>query len=334
MREQPLISVIVPVYNTAELLGKCVDSILAQTWPNIEIILVDDGSTDHSSEVINSYQIQYPDKIKGLFQENAGQASARNAALDIMRGEFVSFVDSDDYVLAEMLHSLYQAAIETGSQIVLSDFQTINENDELTGDYSSGEVDAAGVLVSDNIAKMVSIVPQVTGKLFECSLFENQTNRFPPGIWYEDLALLPLLVLSAKKICKVHRFFYRYYKREGSTTTTFTIKVLDALKALDYIDAQLDNKKHSDVLNNQLQILRHRTCYITSIRLCELNNNHERKQGFLLLRRYIQDNELTGNRTEILSFFEKTVVSIVSLRLGSILYRLKKIKSIISRISK
>jgi glycosyltransferase involved in cell wall biosynthesis len=325
--EQPLISIIVPVYNTAELLAKCVDSILSQTWSNIEVILVDDGSTDNSAEVIKHYQKQYPDKVKGLFQENAGQASARNAALDIMRGKFVSFVDSDDYILRDMLESLFEAAIKTNSQIVISDFQTVNENDEITGDYSSGDVAEAGVLVNENIAKMVSIVPQVTGKLFECSLFDNNTNRFPTGIWYEDLALLPLLVLSANKICKVPRYFYRYYKRVGSTTTTFSIKVLDALKALDYIDSQLVSNKFGQGFSKQFQILKHRTCYITAIRLCEVESKHDRKKGFLLLKNHIKDNDLIYNRSEIHSNLEKVVVSIASLGFGNYLYAVKKLRT-------
>lgn len=327
MNEQPLISIIVPVYNTAELLVKCVDSILAQTWSNIEVILVDDGSTDNSAEVIKDYQKQYPDKVNGIFQENAGQASARNAALDIMRGDFVSFVDSDDYILRDMLKSLFEAAIKTNSQIVISDFQTVNENDEITGDYSSGEVAEAGVLVNENIAKMVSIVPQVTGKLFECTLFDNNTNRFPTGMWYEDLALLPLLVLSANKICKVPRYFYRYYKRVGSTTTTFSIKVLDALKALVYIDSQLVGNKFGQGFSKQFQILKHRTCYITAIRLCEVESKHDRKKGFLSLKNYIKDNDLIYNRVEIHSNLEKVVVSIASLGLGNCLYTVKKLRA-------
>lgn len=328
MSEQPLISVIVPVYNTAELLAKCVDSILLQTWSHIEVILVDDGSTDNSAEIIKHYQKQYPDNVKGLFQENAGQATARNAALDIMTGDFVSFVDSDDYILSDMLESLFDAAIITNSQIVISDFQTVNKNDEITGDYSSGEVAESGVLVSDNIAKMVSIVPQVTGKLFECSLFKNNTNRFPTGIWYEDLALLPLLVLTANKICKVPRYFYRYYKREGSTTKTFSIKVLDALKALEYIDSQLEDKKLEDSFSKQLQILKHRTCYITAIRLCEVESRHDRKKGFVLLRGYIRSNVLVKNGIDVSSFFEKLVVSFISLGLGNLLFLLKKCKGL------
>jgi hypothetical protein len=227
---------------------------------------------------------------------------------------------------------LFQSAIKTNAQIIISDFQTVNEHDEITGDYSSGEVDEAGMLVSENIAKMVAIVPQVTGKLFDASLFDNNTNRFPTGIWYEDLALLPLLVLSAKKISKVPRYFYRYYKREGSTTTTFSIKVLDALKALAYIDSQLADNKLEKGFNKLFKLLKHRTCYITAIRLCELSSLQERNKGFMLLREYIRENGLIHNRVEVTSFFEKIVVSMTSLGLGNLLFLLKKGKTLSTKI--
>jgi len=328
MAKQPLITVIVPNYNTAQYLPKCIDSILAQTWRNLEIILVDDGSSDNSVEIMKEYQLRHPEMIKLLFQENSGQATARNSALDIMTGEYVSFVDSDDYILAEMLNSLYESIKQHQSQIAISDFHTVNEVDVITGSYSSGTIQNNCILVSENQADAVSIVPQVTGKLFDSGLFKIGKNRFPEGMWYEDLALLPLLILSAKKISKVPQYYYRYFKRDGSTTTTFSIKVLDALKALKYIDNKLSARQSTIASSGILKPLKHRTCYITAIRLCEVSSSKDRKQGFLVLRDYIRVNKVHSFQWKLYPIFEQVVVLLVSANLAGFLFQLKKLKAI------
>lgn len=320
MTNQALITVIVPIYNTAQYLPKCIDSILAQTWQNLEVFLVDDGSTDDSANMIKDYQQKHPEIIKTIFQENAGQARARNAALDQMTGTYVSFVDSDDWILPEMHSALFQSLVETDAQIAISDFQTVNELGEITGNYSSGEISEAGELVKGNEAKVVAIVPQVTGKLFDTNLFDKGKNRFPEGIWYEDLALLPLLVLSAKRIVKVESYFYRYFKREGSTTTSFNIKVLDALKALQFIDNNL-----TSVPKEILHGLKYRTSYITAVRLCEVDNRADRIHGFKQLRTYISNN-LMGVTNEVQPpRIEKIVIGLVKYGLGNLLFETKKI---------
>jgi glycosyltransferase involved in cell wall biosynthesis len=320
VEKQALITVIVPVYNTAQYLAKCVDSILAQTWTNLEVFLVDDGSTDDSADIVKSYQQKYPHIVKAIFQKNSGQASARNAALDQMSGAYLSFVDSDDWILPEMHTALYKALIETDAQIAISDFQTVNEQGEITGDYSSGNISSLGEEVKGNESKIVAIVPQVTGKLFDAKLFEHGKHRFPEGIWYEDLALLPLLVLSANRITKVESFFYRYFKREGSITTSFTIKVLDALKALEYIENNLTN--NSLVI---LQPLKHRTCYITIVRLCEVKNRSDRNHGFNQLQTYIKNNLINTFNQIHPPITERIVIYLIKFGLGNLLYKIKNI---------
>jgi glycosyltransferase involved in cell wall biosynthesis len=297
---------------------------LAQTWSNLEVFLVDDGSTDNSAVIIKGYQERYPKIIKSIFQKNAGQASARNAALAKMTGAYVSFVDSDDWILPEMHDSLYHALVNTNAQIALSDFQTINEYDDITGNYSSGDISVAGEDVKGNEARIVAVVPQVTGKLFDAKLFLQGENRFPEGIWYEDLALLPLLVLSAKRIVKVESYFYRYFKREGSTTTSFTIKVLDALLALEFIDKNL-----SLSCEGFLQPLKHRTCYITAVRLCEVVNDTDRHKGFTKLEHYVQQNIVNRPQTKKFPLVERFVVFLLKHGFHNLLYFSKKAKRLI-----
>ena len=324
------ISVIVPVFNTAKLLPKCIDSILEQTWTNIEIILVDDGSTDNSAEILRSYAKKNPEQIKTIFKNNSGQASARNMALNIMNGEYVSFVDSDDWITPNMLQSLLDCAIATNSDIVTCDFQTVDEHDEITGSYSSGAVALSGQTIQEDQGIIFSLIPQVTGKLFDSALFSKGKNRFPENIWYEDLALLPVIMMKAKRIAKVAEYYYKYFKREGSTTTSFNLKVLDSLKALEFIDIAIENSESKIEYKRLVLEVKVRTIYMTAVRLSNIQDKNERNKGYKVLTKYFRDlipepykyNTFTArNRTE------KMVLMLIYRDISFLLYYFKTIKS-------
>ena len=120
--EKALISVIIPVYNVAEYIDRCVDSLLSQTYSNIEIILINDGSTDNSSEVCHRLGDRHSDKIKVIDQENKGVSAARNAGLDIANGEYIVFVDADDWVSNKYVEKLYTAITENDSDLAFCGF--------------------------------------------------------------------------------------------------------------------------------------------------------------------------------------------------------------------
>ena len=113
------VSVIVPVYNVEEYLAPCLDSLVKQTLQDIEIIVVNDGSPDNSQEIIDRYVKKYPNLVKAMIKENGGQASARNMALEIAKGEYVNFVDSDDWVKIDMYENMYKKAKEEDADIVV-----------------------------------------------------------------------------------------------------------------------------------------------------------------------------------------------------------------------
>ena len=116
------LSIIVPVYKVEEYLGECVDSLLSQTIDDYEIILVDDGSPDNSGKIADEYAAANPNMIRVLHIDNGGQGRARNFALDIANGDFVGFVDSDDWVTHDMYEKMYARAAETGADVVVCDF--------------------------------------------------------------------------------------------------------------------------------------------------------------------------------------------------------------------
>ncbi|MBO7519734.1 MAG: glycosyltransferase family 2 protein [Clostridia bacterium] len=214
-RTDPLISVIIPVYRVEEYLKRCVDSITGQHYENLEIILVDDGSPDRCGEICDKYQ-KLDGRIKVIHKENGGQSSARNAALDIAKGEYITFADSDDAADPDMISYLYEAIRKSGSQIAICGFCKItgsrseNENPFRQDTVLDGE-DIINAIITDE-----KIGSQPCGKLFSASLFEG--IRFPVGMVYEDIAIMHLVFAKANRIICLKGCKYRYYIREDSTS--------------------------------------------------------------------------------------------------------------------
>jgi glycosyltransferase involved in cell wall biosynthesis len=130
MKKEDQISVIVSVYNTEQYLAQCIQSILKQTYQNLELILVDDGSTDRSLTICTHYQ-ELDSRVRVFHQSNQGVSKARNYGMDVAAGNFITFVDSDDYVMPNYLEELFEALKSTGSQIAISDFQYYKGNGHL-----------------------------------------------------------------------------------------------------------------------------------------------------------------------------------------------------------
>lgn len=126
--KKPLISVIVPVYNVEKYLPKCLDSLLAQTWQELEIIVVDDGSPDNSWDIMQEYA-RRDSRVRLIRQKNGGLSAARNAGVEAARGEWIGFLDSDDYVAPEMYERLYRAAVEQGAQMAVCSFTYVHRTE-------------------------------------------------------------------------------------------------------------------------------------------------------------------------------------------------------------
>ena len=124
MSNNPLITVIVPVYNVEKYLTRCVDSIINQTYKNLEIILVDDGSTDSSPAICDNYA-KKDSRINVIHKQNNGASSARNAALDIASGDYIGFVDSDDYINRDMYASLFDSIVDSGSDMAICESEYV-----------------------------------------------------------------------------------------------------------------------------------------------------------------------------------------------------------------
>lgn len=249
----PEISVIVPVYNVEKYLRPCIDSILAQTFTDFELILVDDGSPDRCGEICDEYK-RIDKRIRVIHQENGGLSAARNAGLDIMSGTYVTFIDSDDIICVNYLDVLYQDIVKQNGQISsvqLLEFVDVPRLDKLDSmqDYFilTGKEAALHIYLPDHVISVTAC-----GKLFCKDLFEER--RFPIGKIHEDEALVPILLYISNRVIINSKMLYGYRIREDSIMhKNFSIKRYDAIDAfnecLAFFKQNNDKKLVCAVLN-------------------------------------------------------------------------------------
>lgn len=210
--EKNKISIIVPIYNVSEYVDKCLKSIIQQTYKNIEIILVDDGSTDDSGEKCDIYAKQ-DNRITVIHKENGGLSSARNAGLDICTGKYILFVDSDDWISKFMVEKLVNKIIEHKADIVCCEFFEVNEKSILCS-----KIDAEEEIMESNEAlkKLLNseIKDYAWNKIYKREIFSKL--RYPEGRNYEDMATTYKAFMVAKKICTISDLLYYYITRNDS----------------------------------------------------------------------------------------------------------------------
>ncbi len=226
----PNISVIVPVYKVEPWLRRCVDSILAQTYTDYEVILVDDGSPDDCGAICDEYAARDA-RVHVIHQENGGLSAARNAGIDWAfqnsESQWLSFIDSDDWVHPQYLELLYRAAAENGVQISICDYQRVDSEEPAPPASCGAEVLTwEEMLYAHNIPGVIACA-----KLYEKELFRGY--RYPVGKLHEDEYLTYKLLFLAQNVAYLQAALYNYYENTvGITLRTFSLKRLDALPAL------------------------------------------------------------------------------------------------------
>ena len=239
----PLISIIVPIYNIAEYASECIQSLINQTYKNIEIILVDDGSTDHSPAICDEFAEQ-DERIKVIHKRNGGLSDARNAGLDVATGEYIGFVDGDDWVDEDMYETLYHLIYEHQADISICTHYTelpnrtkVKYKSKKTKIFSSQK--AIATLIEDKI-----IQNYIWEKLFKRELFTEL--RFPVGWSFEDIALCYKIFHKARKIVLLQTPKYHYRTRPGSITNS----TRNPLKENKYINDAFEIAHTYDYLRN------------------------------------------------------------------------------------
>ncbi len=213
----PLISIIVPVYAVEKYLDKCVHSLLNQTYRNLEIFLVDDGSPDNCGKMCDEYA-QKEIRIKVIHKKNGGLADARNAAIDVATGEWIVFVDSDDYVEPDYVENLFSLTQKYDCKIACSKFRYVfedEENNSSTKNYQEKECCFSKWDALKNLFLQQNIGTEACMKIFHRSLFATGI-RYPFGLLYEDLPTTYLLFLQCDKIGFSSKKTYNYLMRSDS----------------------------------------------------------------------------------------------------------------------
>lgn len=211
------LSIIIPVYNVEKYLEKCLNSVIYPGLGNYEIIIVNDGSSDSSPSIAESYAEKYPSLIRIVNKENGGLGSARNAGLEIARGEYVQFLDSDDYLSENAVPEMLEAAAQD-FDIVIFDYVSVNELGR-EFDYCRG-CEKDGSFSLDEYPQLLFDSPSACNKLIRRRLFSNNSIVFPDRIWFEDLCTIPKLYPHARRISAVPKAWYKYLRRPGSITNT------------------------------------------------------------------------------------------------------------------
>ena len=220
------VSIIVPIYNVEKYIDKCIQSLLNQTLEEIEIILVNDGSTDKSKKRCEYYKNKYPKKIKYYEKENGGLSSARNEGLKHITGKYIAFLDSDDYVENVMYEKLYNKAVKDNADIVECNF---------IWEYSNGgkEDILKHYKNKKDIIKRARVV--AWNKLIKADLINKYKINFPNGLIYEDIEFLYKLIPYINKISYIDECYVHYVQREDSLSNKQTDKVEDIFKILNNI---------------------------------------------------------------------------------------------------
>jgi len=240
----PVVSVIVPYYNAASHIARCLDSLVAQTLPSIEVICVDDGSTDGSLRIVEGFVKRHPDLFMSVTKPNGGRSDARNFGLLHAHGTYIGFVDSDDRIDPEMYAKLVTSGHESGAELVVCDYawtSTSVSDPQLVHEGDSSEY---GRSLAENPRIFRYCHGSLCNKLFARPLFGTTDEFFPKGIDFEDLATVFLLLARANRIVKIDGppLYFYLQGSENSIMSGYDERYLQLVDALRVLNRSFHNE--------------------------------------------------------------------------------------------
>lgn len=276
----PDVSLIIPVYNVEKYLRKALSSVEKQTFKNLEVIIVNDGSTDNSIDIINEF-VERNENFIVINQVNKGLSEARNKGINVSRGKYIAFMDSDDYIESNFLEILYQNAVKYDADIVCCNFNLYYPEKDmrvympinaLPGIYTGSE--ALKKLILD-----ISVHHFAWNKIYRRSLFTEKDIRFY-SMYFEDISTMPRLFYYAEKVVILNKALYNYTKRETSILGNITNeKINDFIVALGVIRNFLENKREYNKYKNYIWIYAQKTkvvCYYYILQMHMKASNFKR----------------------------------------------------------
>lgn len=278
-----LVSIIIPVYNVEGFLERCLESVKNQTYKDTEVIIVNDGSTDSSPEIIERFVAENPN-FKSFTIENSGQGGARNFGIEKAGGEYIAFLDSDDYIAPNCIELLADAAKKENSDIVICGCYDVKEDGTIISKIDNNiKVGTTSVFSSPEIL-FNRVAPW--GKLFRKSIFGNL--RFATRVWYEDMRLIPKLYLNAETISYIDEPLFYYVQRAGSTMNNANaIRNLEILETFDDLISYFKEKGLYETFRDEIEFLVLDHIAVAGITRVILCNDPNKKQVIKKLKDYI-----------------------------------------------
>lgn len=286
------ISVIVPIYNVEKYIARCIDSILAQNYENLELILINDGSTDGVEAIINKYLEKYPNIIKYIKKENTGLSDTRNIGMQKSTGEYIMFVDSDDYLEQNLLTRLIPY-INQDVELIKFKTQKVKESGEIIGmmngpvfDITTGEEAFSKMCFVDELMETAWLY------LYKSELLKENNFKFAKGLYHEDFGLIPLVILKAKTFVSTNICGYNYVQSSNSITRIQdyqkTIKKLNDL--LVHYDNIVNKIEKYDIKSKTKEDVK---IFCTNSILLSINNLEKRdRKNFI---KEIKKRKMTSN---------------------------------------
>ncbi len=251
------VSVIIPVYNAEKYLSQCISSVANQTMQDIEILAINDGSIDNSLNILDDLSLRYKGKLKVFDKENGGAGSARNVGIENANGEFIKFVDADDYLKADILDKMYTIAKEYNVSLVRGNYQTIVGPFKMEDKCSWSDIKGNQIVnLNENRDYIVTETPGIGNKLISRELLGDL--RFPEKTKWEDLAIMPVVVASSEKLFHLDEPVYNYRVNMNTTIKDFINKIpniLDVIKCVENIEKQMELRGLSETYKNQIESL-------------------------------------------------------------------------------
>lgn len=260
----PLLSVIVPIYNVENYLKKCIDSILSQTFQDYELLLIDDGSTDGSSDIAKKYAKKY-EKIKYIRQDNQGLGGARNTGIKNSRGEYLSFIDSDDYIDKDMYQEMVSKMIEYHLDIVICGYDRVYEDGRIIESHFD-QIPKSTIINEENKNLLFLIDPAAWNKIYKKDIFIKNNIWYPSNVWFEDLRTTVKVMCKCSKAIYIEKTYYKYVTRNSSIMNTPNL--LRQKEIIEAIDDLIHFFKSQDIFNlyyNELEFLCIQHVYVFGI---------------------------------------------------------------------
>lgn len=262
----PKVSVIVPIYNVENYIEKCLETLVNQTLEDIEIILVNDGSKDNSEVIAKRFLKNYPEKIVYLEKENGGLSDARNYGIPYAKGEYVAFLDSDDYVEKNMYEKMYTLAKKENSDMVQCNFywEYIEEQKRKLGDLEEYQ-NKKEMIVKGRV--------EAWNKLIRREVLENPDIRFPKGLRYEDVEFTYKLVPFINKVSFIKEPFVHYVQRGNSISNSQNERTGEIFDILDNVIKFYKEKNIYEEYKNELEYIYVKTLFCRSLaRITQIAN--------------------------------------------------------------